>query len=56
MAKSYKATIEYRDEWTRGKWSTHTVICGDRDDAIRMVRQHCSDCESRNLKVEEVEE
>lgn len=56
MAKSYKATIEYRDEWTRGKWSEHCCVSSDREEAIKMVRQHCSDCESRNLKVEEVEE
>lgn len=54
MAKNYKATIEYRDEWTRGRWSEHSCISSDRDEAIMMVLRHCSDCEHRNLKVEEI--
>lgn len=56
MAKSYKATIEYRDEYTHGQWRTHSVTSSVCSEAVSMVRQHCRDCESRNLKVEEVEE
>lgn len=50
----YKATIEYRDEFSRGRWQEHVCICADRASAARMALEHCSDCEHRNLRVEEV--
>lgn len=53
MSKSYKAIIEYRDEYSRGRWCEHVCVSSDRDEAIKMALQHCSDCEHRNLRVEE---
>lgn len=50
----YKATIEYRDASTHGRWKEHVCICADRYAAARMALEHCSDCEYRNLRVEEV--
>lgn len=53
---SYQATIEYRDEYSRGQWRTHTVISDSREGAMSRALAHCSDCEHRNLKVEALDE
>lgn len=48
----YRATLEYRDEYTRGKWRETSATADDRDEAVACVMRKCSDCEHRNLKVE----
>ena len=54
LTMRYKATIEYRDAYTHGRWKKHICIRADRYFAARMALEHCSDCEYRNLRVEEV--
>lgn len=54
MPKEYRVTIEYRDEYSRGRWSEHVCVGSDREATIKLALEHCSDCEHRNLKVEEI--
>lgn len=52
----YRATVEYRDEMSRGNWRTHSHTSDTRESAISRVLADVSDCEHRNLKVEKVDE
>ena len=48
----YRATLEYRDEYTRGKWRETSATANDKYEAVDCVMRKCSDCDYRNLRVE----
>lgn len=52
--RMYKATIKYRDEFTRGNWREHSVTAETPERARAMVLSHCDDCEHTEPIVEKV--
>ena len=48
----YRATLEYRDSYTHGKWRETSATADDRDKAVARAMHLCSDCAHRNLRVE----